>query len=123
MEYKIDLDTLILDLNKTYEENNGCLPALSETLSSNELIELISFHKDQCYNLALYQSIAFHKNVTDEIHKILLNISKYENGVANAVATSGKASLKVLEHLLKHKSEHVVEHANYAIKHFKENNP
>ncbi|MFT9821137.1 hypothetical protein [Lysinibacillus sp. NPDC056185] len=57
--------------------------------------------------------------MTEEIHQVLLDNSQYENGVANAVATSGKASIKILESLLKHSSEHVVDHAQLAIKHFK----
>ncbi|WP_156304772.1 hypothetical protein [Lysinibacillus sp. FJAT-14745] len=119
MQYKIDVNTPPLVLRKIYKKNDGYLPGMLDTLSSTDLTKLIKIHNGQTYEMALYQNIACHRNVTEEIHQLLLDNSQYEYGVANAVATSGKASIKILERLLKHSSEHVVEHAQLAIKYFK----
>jgi len=115
MRFRINLDTPPLVLKKIYKNSKGCLPPVSDSLSSQDLITLINTHRRQRYEDALYHYIAFHKNVTDEIHSLMLENCNYDSGVADAVATSGKASMEILEKLLEHESNHTVEHAKLAI--------
>ncbi|MBN8682922.1 MAG: hypothetical protein J0L99_09715 [Chitinophagales bacterium] len=115
-EMKIDLNISRNEIIQFYTDSQGMLPGLSELLSTTDLHKLIEKHIGTEYENALYESIACHKNVDEHLHLKIIVLSNNAPEVANGVATSGKCSKLVLNHLLNHSYQSVREHAKLALK-------
>lgn len=112
----ISLNTTEHSLNSLYADAGGCLPAIfSPSLTPQNLISLLHKHKNKPYSSALYELIAEHINANDEVLSELMDAPDFNNTVANAIATSGKASVDVLKRLLKVVGDVGTEHVKLSL--------
>ncbi|RZJ89775.1 MAG: hypothetical protein EOO60_09660, partial [Hymenobacter sp.] len=94
----ISLDTTEQELTEVYKAASGSLPVgFAPGLSSADLLAIIKQHDNKPYSAALYEAIPLQENSSEEVFKKLLKAKSFNNGVASAIATSGKASIDLLK--------------------------
>jgi len=88
---------------------------LDSGLSEGDLVTLVERHQKEVHGAALAQLAVLHRAAGGATCARIIELYGHDTGVANAVATSGRASRSQLRALLKHRSASVRHHADLAL--------
>ena len=96
-------------------ERSGLPITLAKTLRPNELKLLLLKHLNESYAKTIGELVAAHPNSNRSIMDILFRTMGMHASIANAIATSGKASPSLLQRLSQQQPKSVREHATLAL--------
>lgn len=115
-EMLVTLNTSAAAIRAHYRRNNGVLRVeIAKSVSASELIGLARLHAREIYGEQLAQIVCQHQNMTARHLAALDRILPKSLGLANAIATSGKAPLSLLRRYATRRDRHLREHAKLAL--------
>jgi hypothetical protein len=108
--------TGVQELRGHYLENGRCLTAqVARSTTTRELLYLARKHAAEEYGEDLAQLISAHSQVTARALTMLARLHPNSSAVANAIATSGRAPISLLQRFATSHDKYLREHAELAL--------